>query len=179
MFGHSMQAGADNVHTRKIAEFVSTLSYDRIPGEVRERIKLLILDALGCGLYGAQLEWCRILQSTLKALDSTRTTSVWGTPLRLSSPHAALPAGADARRSAVHRVRPDAAGRESDAAGADTSPVTAMRTRQHWARGSEEKQHQQCGPHEASPFLVSPVESWNGSRAASGHVAAPPSREER
>jgi len=90
MFGHSMQAGADNVHTRKIAEFVSTLSYDRIPGEVRERIKLLILDALGCGLYGAQLEWCRILQSTLKALDSTRTTSVWGTPLRLSSPHAAL-----------------------------------------------------------------------------------------
>ena len=88
-----MQAGADNVHTRKIAEFVSTLSYDRIPGEVRERIKLLILDALGCGLYGAQLEWCRILQSTLKALDSTRTTSVWGTPLRLSSPHAALANG--------------------------------------------------------------------------------------
>jgi aconitate decarboxylase len=60
---------------------------------VRERIKLLILDALGCGLYGAQLEWCRILQSTLKALDSTRTTSVWGTPLRLSSPHAALANG--------------------------------------------------------------------------------------
>jgi aconitate decarboxylase len=85
-----MQAGANNLHTRKIAEFVSTLSYDGIPAEVRERIKLLILDALGCGLYGAQLEWCRILQSTLQALDSTRSTSVWGTPLRLSSPHAAL-----------------------------------------------------------------------------------------
>jgi aconitate decarboxylase len=85
-----MQASANNVHTRRIAEFVSTLTYDRIPAEVRERIKLLILDALGCGLYGAKLEWCRILQSTLKALDSTRTTSVWGTPLRLSSPHAAL-----------------------------------------------------------------------------------------
>jgi aconitate decarboxylase len=84
------QGGANNLHTRRIAEFVSTLTYGRIPAEVRERIKLLILDALGCGLYGAQLEWCRILQSTLTALDLTRSTSVWGTPLRLSSPHAAL-----------------------------------------------------------------------------------------
>ena len=78
------------MHTRRIAEFVSTLSYERIPAEVIERIKLLILDSLGCAIYGAQLEWCRILRSTLEGLDATRTTSVWGTPLRLSSPHAAL-----------------------------------------------------------------------------------------
>jgi aconitate decarboxylase len=83
-------AGGNNVHTRKIAEFVSTLTYDAIPAEVRERIKLLILDSLGCAIYGADLEWCRILQASLEAVDATRTTSVWGTPLRLSSPHAAL-----------------------------------------------------------------------------------------
>jgi aconitate decarboxylase len=83
-------AGADNVHTRSIAEFVSTLTYERIPAEVRERIKLLILDSLGCAIYGAQLEWCRILQTSLAALDQTRSTSVWGTKLALSSPHAAL-----------------------------------------------------------------------------------------
>jgi aconitate decarboxylase len=82
--------GADNPHTRRIAEFVSTLTYDRIPTAVRERIKLLILDSLGCAIYGAKLEWCRILQATLQELDATRTTSVWGTGLRLSSPHAAL-----------------------------------------------------------------------------------------
>jgi aconitate decarboxylase len=86
----SDHSGAGNVHTRRIAEFVSTLSYDRIPEEVIERIKLLILDSLGCAIYGAQLEWCRILRSTLENVDATRTTSVWGTPLRLSSPHAAL-----------------------------------------------------------------------------------------
>jgi aconitate decarboxylase len=80
----------DNVHTRRIAEFVAGLRYERVPQEVRERIKLLILDSLGCAIYGARLEWCRILRSTLEALDATRTTSVWGTPLRLSSPHAAL-----------------------------------------------------------------------------------------
>src|SRR5262245_62202140 len=80
----------DNVHTRRIAEFVAGLRYERIPQEVRERIKLLILDSLGCAIYGARLEWCRILRAMLEGLDATRTTSVWGTPLRLSSPHAAL-----------------------------------------------------------------------------------------
>src|SRR5712691_7123399 len=83
-------SGTNNVHTRKIADFVSQLTYERIPAEVRERAKLLILDSLGCGLYGANLEWCRILQGTFGSLDATRTTSVWGTAERLSSPHAAL-----------------------------------------------------------------------------------------
>src|ERR1700722_5115821 len=83
-------AGTDNVHTRRIAAFVAGLSYERIPAEVHERIKLLILDSLGCAIYGADLEWCRILRETCAALDATRTTSVWGTGQRLSSPHAAL-----------------------------------------------------------------------------------------
>jgi 2-methylcitrate dehydratase PrpD len=83
-------AGADNIHTRRIAEFVSGLTYEKIPAEVRERIKLLILDSFGCAVYGANLEWCRILCSTLEALDSSRTTSIWGTDRRLSSAHAAL-----------------------------------------------------------------------------------------
>jgi len=83
-------AGADSVHTRKIAAFVSGLTYAQIPGEVRERIKLLVLDSLGCAIYGANLEWCHILRGTLEQLDTTRTTSVWGTDQKLSSPHAAL-----------------------------------------------------------------------------------------
>jgi 2-methylcitrate dehydratase PrpD len=87
MTGH---ASADNPHTRRIAEFVSSLTYERIPHEVRQRIKLLILDALGCAIYGASLEWCRILADTLTRIDRTRTTSVWGTTRRLCSAHAAL-----------------------------------------------------------------------------------------
>ena len=81
---------ADNVHTRGIAAFVSALGYEAIPAEVRERIKLLMLDSLGCALYGADLEWSRILQTTLAAVDTTRTTAVWGTAGSLSAPHAAL-----------------------------------------------------------------------------------------
>jgi aconitate decarboxylase len=86
----SDHSATDNVHTRKIADFVSQLTYDRIPAEVRERAKLLILDSLGCAIYGAKLEWCRILQDTLRDLDTTRTTSIWGTDQQLSSPNAAL-----------------------------------------------------------------------------------------
>src|SRR4051794_19354819 len=83
-------SGGDNIHTRRIAEFVSGLGYEQIPAEVRERIKLLILDSLGCAIYGANLEWCRILQNTFGDLDATRTTSIWGTDQKLSSTNAAL-----------------------------------------------------------------------------------------
>ena len=81
------------MYTRDIAGFVSGLRYGAIPAEVRERIKLLILDALGCALYGAHLEWCRILRDTLGRIDKDASCSVWGTSLRLSAPHAALANG--------------------------------------------------------------------------------------
>lgn len=80
----------ENPFTLGISEFVSGLKFENIPQEVRERIKLLILDSLGCAIYGANLPWSRILQDTLSAVDATTTTSVWGTARRLSAPHAAL-----------------------------------------------------------------------------------------
>lgn len=86
----SHEASTDNPYTRGIAQFVSRLQYEAIPEEVRTRIKLLMLDSLGCALYGADLEWSRILQDTLEKIDATRTCSVWGTRRKLSAPHAAL-----------------------------------------------------------------------------------------
>jgi aconitate decarboxylase len=83
-------AAGRNPHTRRIAEFVSQLRYEDIPAAVRERLKLLVLDSLGCAIYGAQLEWCRILRQTLEHLDKSRDASIWGTDRKLSSVHAAL-----------------------------------------------------------------------------------------
>ena len=80
----------DNRYTRGMAEFVANLRYEDIPADVRQRIKLLMLDSLGCALYGARLEWSRILQQRLGELDTTRMCAVWGTRQRLSAPHAAL-----------------------------------------------------------------------------------------
>ncbi len=84
------EAAADNRYTRGIAEFVSLLRYEDIPGDVLTRIKLLMLDSLGCALYGADLEWTRIMQKRLGELDTTRACAVWGTQQKLSAPHAAL-----------------------------------------------------------------------------------------
>src|SRR5207302_4906295 len=48
---------------------------------------------LGCALYGAELEWCRILRQTLQTVDKAGECRVWGTNERLSAPHAALANG--------------------------------------------------------------------------------------
>jgi aconitate decarboxylase len=79
-----------NDYTRGIADFVAKLRYGDIPDEVIERIKLLILDSLGCAVFGAELPWSRILIETLSAVDSTPGCTVWGTGRKLSAPHAAL-----------------------------------------------------------------------------------------
>ncbi|MDP1674669.1 MAG: MmgE/PrpD family protein, partial [Burkholderiales bacterium] len=86
----AQQPAQPHPYTRDIATFVSGLTYDNIPEEVRHRNKLLMLDSLGCALYGADLEWTRILQDKLSSIDSTRQCSVWGTNKKLSAPHAAL-----------------------------------------------------------------------------------------
>jgi 2-methylcitrate dehydratase PrpD len=84
-------AGAEaNTYTREMASFVSRLRFERIPNDVIDRIKLLILDSLGCAILSVHLEWSRILMGVLSQLDSTTTCSVWGSSLRLSAPHATL-----------------------------------------------------------------------------------------
>ena len=85
-----MSGSGNNPHTRAISEFISQINYEAIPDDVIGRIKLLILDSLGCALYGSALEWSQILRATLTGLDATRACRVWGTPERLSGPHAAL-----------------------------------------------------------------------------------------
>jgi 2-methylcitrate dehydratase PrpD len=91
--GSRNEGAQGNRYTRGMAEFAAGSRYDRIPSAVIERIKLLILDALGCALYGADLEWSRILIGSLRKLDQTPACSIWGTALRLSAPHAALANG--------------------------------------------------------------------------------------
>jgi aconitate decarboxylase len=84
------QSTTDNQYTQGIANFVANLRYSVIPAEVIARIKLLILDSLGCAIFGAELPWSRILLDTLARVDTTPGCTVWGTDQKLSAPHAAL-----------------------------------------------------------------------------------------
>jgi len=86
----SQDQTGNNAFTLGIANFVAGLRYEDIPGEVRDRIKLLILDSLGCAIFGVHLEWSQILIETLAKLDSTVGCRIWGSAKRLSAPHAVL-----------------------------------------------------------------------------------------
>jgi aconitate decarboxylase len=79
-----------NTYTAGIAGFVANLRYEHIPTEVIARLKLLMLDSLGCAIFGADLPWSRILMETLASVDTSTGCTVWGTNRRLSAPHAAL-----------------------------------------------------------------------------------------
>ena len=80
----------DNPYSRKVAQFVSGLAYDKIPEEVRSRIKLLILDSLGCGIYGSTKEHSILAIDALSAVDTNGNCGIWGTGKRMTAPHAAL-----------------------------------------------------------------------------------------
>jgi len=79
-----------NPYTRALATYIAGLRFEDIPAEVIGRAKLLILDSLGCGLFGALPRHSRILLDTLATLDRSTECGVWGTRQRLSAPHAAL-----------------------------------------------------------------------------------------
>ena len=46
-------------YTRQLAEFAANLKLSDVPDDVLARAKSIILDGLGCGLFGAHLEWTR------------------------------------------------------------------------------------------------------------------------
>jgi 2-methylcitrate dehydratase PrpD len=87
--GHQTQQ-ADNRYSKRIAQFVSGLTYEKIPAEVRSRIKLLILDSLGCGMYGALKEHSQLATKAIVSVDDSTNCGLWGTDHRVSAPHAAL-----------------------------------------------------------------------------------------
>jgi 2-methylcitrate dehydratase PrpD len=84
-------------HTARLAEFAATLRYGEIPDPVVERVKLLALDSLGCGLLGATMPWSQRLRDTLIAIEAPGQSRVWGTDHRFSAPSAAM-----ANATAVH-----------------------------------------------------------------------------
>ena len=86
----SQDQTGNNAFTSGIANFVAGLRYEDIPDEVKDRIKLLILDSLGCAIFGVHLEWSQILIQTLAKLDSTTACRIWGSAKRISAPHAVL-----------------------------------------------------------------------------------------
>lgn len=79
--------------TAALARFAAGLNLAGIPGPVQQQVKLACLDAIGCGLYGADLPWSRAVIHTVLAEGGRREASIWTRPRRVSALHAALALG--------------------------------------------------------------------------------------
>ena len=76
--------------TRDLAAFASGLRYEDIPREAVERIKLSVLDSLGCCLFGASLPWTRKVAALAKSEGARPVASLIGMGERTSLALAAL-----------------------------------------------------------------------------------------
>lgn len=74
----------------RLASFAAGLSLDEVPGEVLERAKLLILDALGGALASNAHEFATVTLAAAQALGGSGPCSVIGRPERLPARDAAL-----------------------------------------------------------------------------------------
>ena len=80
----------DGPYTRALAEYISRSSFTDLPKSIVEHVKLLVLDTLGVGVYGASLPWSERLRATAQAMEAPGRVAAWCTPLRFSAPTAAM-----------------------------------------------------------------------------------------
>jgi 2-methylcitrate dehydratase PrpD len=76
--------------TRELARFGAALRYEDIPAGVIARIKLSLLDSLGCCLYGATLPWTRKVAELAEAEQAHPVATLIGLGRRTSPALAAL-----------------------------------------------------------------------------------------
>jgi aconitate decarboxylase len=78
-------------YTRQLADFAADLKLSDVPEDVIARAKSVILDGLGCGLFGANVKWTQILSGVVKRLEPQGgRASIWGHGESVSAVSAAL-----------------------------------------------------------------------------------------
>lgn len=77
-------------HTRRLADYASSVTYDDLPEDVRLRAPYLMLDGFGCGIFGTSLPWSEIATTAVLGLGSSGPVAAWGTGRLVSADHAAL-----------------------------------------------------------------------------------------
>jgi 2-methylcitrate dehydratase PrpD len=87
---HQQAATDPDGPTGRLATWIANLTLDRVPQNVAERAKHLLLDGLGCALVGAQLPWSRVATDAVLGLEGAGDTVVIGTGHTTSAPAAAV-----------------------------------------------------------------------------------------
>ena len=120
--------------TRDLARFGAGLRYEDIPREAVERIKLSILDSIGCCLFGATLPWTRKVAALAESEGASPVASLMGMGKRTSVSLAVL-----VNSTAGHAFELDDIHKESIVhAGSIATPVAlAMAERTGGAHGRD------------------------------------------
>ncbi len=61
-----------------LAEFIDSKSFSDFPEELISKIKLLILDAMGCGIFGSKTPWGRKVVELVKEESDREEAVLWG-----------------------------------------------------------------------------------------------------
>lgn len=80
----------EGVYTVALGQFIAAGRELAVPDDLLAWMKLVTLDALGCGVLGSDLEWTRRVRETLLATEGSGSALLWGTDGRLSAAHAAM-----------------------------------------------------------------------------------------
>src|SRR4051812_43866865 len=84
------QAPLQENATRDLARFASALRFEDLPPDVVQRIKLCVLDSIGCCLFGATLPWTRKVADLALAEGTQPVASLMGMGKKTSVSLAAL-----------------------------------------------------------------------------------------
>ena len=77
-------------HAAKLIEFVAALPAHAIPKVAFDNARRCLLDAIGCGLFGAGQPWSQIMSAQMFAEKSQGASTVFGYAAPLAAPAAAL-----------------------------------------------------------------------------------------
>src|SRR5438067_12904029 len=74
----------------KLISHLAALSIEMLPATVLTNARWCFLDSLGCGLFGSDKEWTRILAAEISSDAAQGACSVFGFSQRAAAPAAAL-----------------------------------------------------------------------------------------
>jgi aconitate decarboxylase len=128
-----MDVSAPSPVTPQLGQWVSGLELAAVPADVLAHLRLCLLDAIGCGLFGAVQPWGKIAGDLVTALSGGGTASLFARAEKTSPADAALANG-----TAIHGFEIDDAHVTSSLhPGAVTLPACLALAEAHRASGSE------------------------------------------
>ncbi len=68
--------------TLTLADFLARLKFEEIPPRTLQQMKAAFLDSLGCGLFGASLEWSQKVNALVKEMGGKEEATLWANQFR-------------------------------------------------------------------------------------------------